>query len=173
LKLVFQTSIIGPRQKTQQIIKQAAQKAGFDLELKSVPASVYFSSDPANPDTYTKLFADIQMFTTTMPQPDPEVFMNQYISSEIASKANKWLGRNSTRYNNPEYDKAYLAAQSEMDPVKRAALFVKMNDMPVNDIAIIPVVSRPRTAGVLNNLVAPLSGWDLDVWLLQDWYKTS
>lgn len=173
LKLVFQTSINGPRQKTQQIIKQAAQKAGFDLELKSVPASVYFSSDPANPDTYTKLFADIQMFTTTMPQPDPEVFMNQYLSTEIANKANKWLSRNSTRYNNPEYDKIYLAAQSEMDPVKRAALFVKMNDMPVNDIAIIPLVSRPRTAGVLNTLVAPLSGWDLDLWLLQDWYKTA
>ena len=173
LKFVFSTSINGPRQKTQQIIKQAAQKAGIDMELKSVPASVYFSSDPANPDTYTKFFADIQMFTTTMPQPDPEVFMNQYISSEFATKANKWLGRNSTRYNNPEYDKTYLAAQSEMDPVKRAALFVKMNDMPVNDIAIIPLIYRPRTAGVLNTLVAPLSGWDNDLWLLKDWYKTT
>jgi peptide/nickel transport system substrate-binding protein len=173
LKLVFQTSINGPRQKTQQIIKQAAQKAGIDMELKSVPASVYFSSDPANPDTYTKLFADMQMFTTTMPQPDPEVFMNQYLSSEFASKANKWLGRNSTRYSNPEYDKAYLAAQSEMDPAKRAALFVKMNDMPVNDIAIIPVVYRPRTSAAVHNLVAPLSGWDNDLWLLKDWFKTT
>jgi len=173
LKLVFQTSINGPRQKTQQIIKQAAQKAGIDMELKAVPASVYFSSDPANPDTYTKLFADMQMFTTTMPQPDPEVFMNQYLSTEFASKANKWLGRNSTRYSNPEYDKAYLAAQSEMDPAKRAALFVRMNDMPINDIVIIPVVYRPRTSAAVNNLVAPLSGWDNDLWLLKDWYKTS
>ena len=173
LKLVFQTSINGPRQKTQQIIKQAAQKAGIDMELKAVPASVYFSSDPANPDTYTKLFADMQMFTTTMPQPDPEVFMNQYLSTEFASKANKWLGRNSTRYSNPEYDKAYLAAQSEMDPVKRAALFVKMNDMPVNDIAIIPVVYRPRPSAAVHSLVAPLSGWDNDLWLLKDWYKNT
>ena len=173
LKLVFQTSINGPRQKTQQIIKQAAQKAGIDMELKAVPASVYFSSDPANPDTYTKLYVDMQMFTTTMPQPDPEVFMNQYLSTEFASKANKWLGRNSTRYSNPEYDKAYLAAQSEMDPAKRAALFVRMNDMPINDIVIIPVVYRPRTSAAVNNLVAPLSGWDNDLWLLKDWYKTS
>jgi peptide/nickel transport system substrate-binding protein len=173
LKLVFQTSINGPRQKTQQIIKQAAQKAGIDMELKSVPASVYFSSDPANPDTYTKLYVDMQMFTTTMPQPDPEVFMNQYLSTEFASKANKWLGRNSTRYSNPEYDKTYLAAQSEMDPVKRAAMFVRMNDMPINDIAIIPVLYRPRTSAAVHNLVAPLSGWDNDLWLLQDWYKTT
>lgn len=173
LKLVFQTSINGPRQKTQQIIKQAAQKAGIDMELKAVPASVYFSSDPANPDTYTKLYVDMQMFTTTMPQPDPEVFMNQYLSTEFASKANKWLGRNSTRYSNPEYDKVYLAAQSEMDPAKRAAMFVRMNDMPINDVAIIPVVYRPRTSAAVNNLVAPLSGWDNDLFLLKDWYKTS
>jgi len=173
LKLVFQTSINGPRQKTQQIIKQAAQKAGIDMELKAVPASVYFSSDPANPDTYTKLYVDMQMFTTTMPQPDPEKLMNQYLSTEFASKANKWLGRNSTRYSNPEYDKIYLAAQSEMDPVKRAAMFVRMNDMPINDIAIIPVVYRPRTSAAVHNLVAPLSGWDNDLWLLKDWYKTT
>ncbi|SFF18767.1 peptide/nickel transport system substrate-binding protein [Methylobacterium sp. yr596] len=52
LKFVFQTSINAPRQKTQAIIKQAAQKAGIDMELKSVPGSVFFSSDVANPDTY-------------------------------------------------------------------------------------------------------------------------
>ena len=89
----------------------------------------------------------------------------------FATKANKWLGRNSTRYSNPEYDKAYLESQSEMDPVKRAALFIKMNDMPVNDVAIIPVVYRPRTAGAVNNLVAPLSGWDNDLWMLKDWFR--
>ncbi|MCJ2048983.1 peptide ABC transporter substrate-binding protein, partial [Methylobacterium sp. J-070] len=51
LKLVFQTSINAPRQKTQAIIKQAAAKAGIEIELKSVTGSVFFSSDPANPDT--------------------------------------------------------------------------------------------------------------------------
>ena len=66
-----------------------------------------------------------------------------------------------------------MAAQSEMDPAKRAALFVKMNDMPVNDIAIIPVVYRPRTSAAVHNLVAPLSGWDNDLWLLKDWYKNT
>jgi peptide/nickel transport system substrate-binding protein len=58
-----------------------------------------------------------------------------------------------------------------MDPVKRAALFIKMNDMPINDVAIIPVVYRPRTAGAVNNLVAPLSGWDNDLWMLKDWFR--
>ena len=56
LKIVYQTSINAPRQKNQAIVKQACQKAGIDVELKSVTASVYFSSDVANPDTYTKFY---------------------------------------------------------------------------------------------------------------------
>ena len=55
LKMVYQTAINAPRQKTQAIAKQAAAKAGIELELKSVVASVYFSSDVANPDTYTQV----------------------------------------------------------------------------------------------------------------------
>ena len=173
LKLVFQTSSNGPRQKTQQIIKQSAQKAGIELELKSVTGSVYFSSDPANPDTYTKFFCDVQMYTTTMPQPDPEKFMDQYCSWEFSSKANKWQGRNITRWSNPEYDATYTAAQSEMDPIKRAAMFIKMNELAIAGVCIIPVVYRPRTSGAVNNLVAPLSGWDNDLWLLKDWYRNT
>jgi len=171
LKFVYQTSVNQPRQKTQQIIKQAAQKAGVDLDLKAVTASVFFSSDVGNPDTYTKLYADMQMFTTTMTQPDPGIFMNQYCSWEFSSKANKWQGRNVTRWSNPEYDNAYHASENELDPVKRAALFIKMNDMVINDHAIVPVVTRPRVRASNLKLKVPESGWDSDFWALQDWYR--
>ncbi len=89
LKFVFQTSINAPRQKTQVIIKQAFQKAGMDVELKSVVGSVFFSSDTSNPDTYPHFYCDMQMYTTTMPQPDPQIFMNQGVSWEAATKQNK------------------------------------------------------------------------------------
>src|SRR5207302_7893771 len=80
LKLVFQTSINAPRQKTQAIIKQACQKAGIDMELRSVTASVYFSSDVANPDTARKFYSDIQMYTVGTPStPDPELFMLWFV----------------------------------------------------------------------------------------------
>ncbi len=75
MKFVYQTSINTPRQKTQAIVKQAAQKAGIDLELKSVTASVFFSADVGNPDTYTKVYCDMQMYTTTLTQPDPANLM--------------------------------------------------------------------------------------------------
>ena len=125
LKFVYQTSINTPRQKNQAIVKQACQKAGIDVELKSVMASVFFSSDAANPDTYPHFYCDMQMYTTTMTQPDPELFMNQFMSWEVATKENKWQGRNITRWTNEEYDKAFRAAEGELDPVKRAALFIR------------------------------------------------
>ena len=97
----------------QAIVKQACQRAGIDLELKSVVASVYFSSDVANPDTYTKFFSDLQMYNTTMTQPDAGFFMNQYLSWELANKDNKWQGRNITRWQSPECDKLYSETESE------------------------------------------------------------
>ena len=171
MKFVYQTSINGTRQKEQAIVKQAAQKAGIDLELKSVTASVFFSSDVANPDTYGKFWADMQMYTTTMTAPDAERFMDQYKSGEISQKANKWLGRNICRWVNPEYDKLPPRRQSELDPVKRAAMYIKMNDMVVNDYIVVPLISRPRVRGGNLKLVTTLSGWDLDFSALQNWYR--
>jgi peptide/nickel transport system substrate-binding protein len=171
LKLVFQTSINPARQKTQAVIKQACQKAGIDMELKSVTPSVYFSSDVANPDTARKFYADLQMFAVLMRQPDPGGFMRQFVSWEIASKENKWQGRNATRWHDDVYDKAYRAAESELDPVKRAALLIEMNDIVVENRVVIPIVNRRWVAAMSNKLRATLSGWDNDFWNLRDWYR--
>ncbi|MFZ2003482.1 MAG: peptide ABC transporter substrate-binding protein [Stellaceae bacterium] len=170
LKVVYQTSINAPRQKNQEIVKQACQKAGIDVELKTVPASVFFSSDVGNPDTYTKFYADLQMYTTTMTQPDPRDFMRQFLISEIARKDNKWQGRNIVRYQNPDYDKVYAASETETDPVKRAALFIQMNDMIIKDVAVIPDVYRPSVAAISSKLHALPSGWDSYLWNYYDWY---
>jgi len=172
LRLVYQTSINALRQKTQQVVKQACAKAGIDVELKSVTANVYFSSDPANPDTYSHFYTDIQMYTTTMVEPDPQRFLDQFTSWEIASKENKWQGRNISRWRNEEYDRAWKAAEAEMDPVKRAALLVKTNDLVIQNIVVVPVVFRPRVAAISSRMrdVAQ-SGWDSDFWALAYWSK--
>ena len=171
LKYVFQTSINAPRQKVQAIIKQACQKAGIELELKSVTASVFFSSDVANPDTYTKLYTDIEMYTTTQPQPDPERFLNQFTSWEVASKENKWLGRNVSRYTDPEADKAYKAAQTELDPAKRAALLIRVNEIFCEANIFLPIISRTVVGAAANNLTADISGWEVTTWNLAAWYR--
>lgn len=171
LKFVYQTSVNQPRQKTQAIVKDACSKAGIELELKSVTAAVFFGGDAANPDTYQKFWTDMQMYTTTMPQPDPQVFMEQFCSWELAQKANKWASRNLSRWQSADYDEAHKAAQGELDPVKRAALFIRMNDLVCSDGYIVPVVYRPRVSAAATKLTAHLSGWDNDLWALPHWYK--
>jgi peptide/nickel transport system substrate-binding protein len=170
LKYVYQTSINAPRQKTQAIVKQACQKAGIDIEIKSVAASVYFSSDVANPDTYTHFYTDLQMYTTGPSQPDAGLFMNAFVSWEVASKANKWQGRNITRWVNAEYDALYKAAEGELNPVERAAMFIKMNELAWENTVVIPVVYRAGVAAVANKLHVDLTGWDNNTWNLRDWH---
>ena len=170
LRLVFQTSVNAPRQRSQAIIKQAAQRAGIDLELKAVTPSVFFSADVANPDTYSKFYADMQMYTNG-PAGDPQRYMTQFVSWEAASRANSWQGRNIIRWRNAEYDAAFRAAETELDPIRRVVQFIRMNDLIVGSHHVIPLVGRNGVGGVLNNLRTVRSGWDSTLCMLSDWWR--
>jgi peptide/nickel transport system substrate-binding protein len=173
LKMLYQTSINPVRQKTQAIVKQAAAKAGIDMELKSVVASVFFGSDPGNPDTSSKFWADLQMYAFNMTSgPEPQRFMDPFVSWEIATKANNWAGRNNTRWRNDEYDRAWKSAEQEMDPVKRAALFIRMNDLLTQNNVIVPITWRSNISAISNKLRnTDICGWDSSFWNLTHWYR--
>ena len=170
LQYVYQTSINQPRQKTQAIVKQACQKAGIGIEIKSVVASVFFSSDVANPDTYPHFYTDLQMYTTGPGRPDPAQWIRSYLSEEVAQKSNKWQGRNITRWRSKEYDATWNASENELDPIKRAALLIKCNELVIKDNAVIPVLFRLSVSAVAKNLRIMTSGWDSEVANLQVWH---
>jgi peptide/nickel transport system substrate-binding protein len=171
LRFVFATSINAARQKQQAVIKQAATKAGIDMELKTVVASVFFGSDAGNPDTVGKFNADLQMYAWQF-DVDPHSAMRVFASWEVASKENKWAGRNTTRWRNEEYDRLYKASETEMDPVKRAAHFIRMNDLIVQNVVVVPVIWRSWISGVSNKLKGTdISGWDSNFWNLARWYR--
>jgi peptide/nickel transport system substrate-binding protein len=172
LKLLYQTSINAARQKTQAIVKAAAGKAGVEVELKSVVGSVFFSTDPANFDTYGHFAADMQMYTTSSDYPDPQSFMTQFLSTEIAQKDNNWSRRNKARFRSDEYDRLWKASEAEFDPVKRAANFIRMNDILVQSGVVIPVIWRNNVgAGSLKLRGVDYSGWEGDFWRLPYWYR--
>jgi peptide/nickel transport system substrate-binding protein len=173
LKYLYQTSTNGPRQKNQQIVKAAFKKAGIDVELKSVISSVFFSSDVANPDTYPHFYADLEMYTTGPNVPDPQPWMQLWLSTECAQKSNKWQGRNISRWRNPEFDAVYNQAAAEVDPLKRVELVIKMNDLVIENVAVIPVVTRPAVAALVDELQMEMSGFDSYIWDLANWYKNA
>ena len=170
MHFVYQSSTNAPRQKTQAIVKQAAAKAGIEIELKNIAASVFFSSDVANPDTYPHFYADMEEYAFNATQPDPTTWLLQYASWEAAQKSNKWQGRNISRWQNAEFDDLNRKAATELDPVKRAAMIIRMNDLAVAD-NVLPLIYRGSAAGLAKGLHAPRSGWDNDLWDIADWWK--
>jgi peptide/nickel transport system substrate-binding protein len=171
LSLLFQASINSSGQKMQTVVKQTAQKAGIQLELKAVVTAVFFSSDAGNPDTFGKFNADLQNYSWTSPSPDPELMMRHFVSWEVCSKANQWQGANKTRWQDAAYDALFRAAEVETDAVKRAALFIRMNDRVVADGYVIPLISRNWARALRKGLVAPQSAWSNDMASLPDWYR--
>lgn len=170
MHFLYQTSINGPRQKTQAIIKQAAAKAGIELELKGIAASVFFSGDVGNTDTDAHFYADIEEYAFQSTTPDPADWMQQYASWQIAQKDNKWSGQNYSRWHSQEFDDLFNKAKVELDPVKRAAMFIRMNDLVVAD-NVLPIIQRGSVAGTVKTLHAVRSGWDNDMGMISDWWK--
>ncbi|HAO13137.1 MAG TPA: peptide ABC transporter substrate-binding protein [Planktothrix sp. UBA8407] len=173
MNLVFQTSVNPLRQKTQEVIKQSLEQLGMKVELKSIDPTVYFSGDPANPDTTERFAADLQLFSTGNTNPDPTAYLKTYTCDQIPQKANNWTGDNFSRYCHPEYDGLWKLATIEINPEKQKQIWIKMNDMLVNNNIVIPLIHRAEVEGVNQNLTGvELTPWDLTVWNIKDWKKT-
>ncbi len=172
MQVLFQTSVNPVRQKTQEIVKQSLEQVGIGVELKSIDASVYFSSDPANRETLDRFSADLQMFATGNTNPDPGAYMKTYTCDEITQKANNWSKSNYARYCNPEYDALWEQSALELDPEVRQDLFIQMNDLLINEAAVMPIVHRADVSGVSNRLTGiSLTPWDLSTWNIADWRR--
>ena len=98
--------------------------------------------------------------------------MAQFVSSEAPAKDNGYTGRNIARWRSPEYDRLWQKAEVEMDPVKRAALFIKMNDTVVQKAVVIPVTWRNVIHAAANNLAGiELNSWDSIFGRIAYWYR--
>ncbi len=104
--------------------------------------------------------------------PDPASYMNQWTCDQIPQEENGWAGLNIERWCNPEYDQLLRDANAEIDPEARAQIFIRMNDMLVNEVVMIPLVHLGIAGGVANDLVGvDLTPWDVDVWNIKDWRR--
>jgi peptide/nickel transport system substrate-binding protein len=174
MKVIFQTSVNPLRQKTQEIIKQSLQSIGISVELKTIDASIFFSSDPSNNDTVEHFYADMQMYTTGNLNPDPNAYMKTFTCDTIPQKKNNWSGDNYSRYCNPDYDKLWQKSTTELDVNKRRQMFIEMNDILVNNAVVIPLIHRAEVVGVTNNLQGlDLTPWDMSTWNIVEWQKTN
>jgi peptide/nickel transport system substrate-binding protein len=173
MNAVYLSTINSVRQKTQQIVKDGLEKIGLKVEIKTVDSTVFFSSDAGNPDTSGKMYVDVQMYTTSAAF-DPQAHMKRWTTAaaKLSQREGKWSGGNDGRYVNPEYDKLWDAALTELDAAKRAQLFIQMNDILVNEVVMVALVNR-KTAFARTNALknANYSQWAGNYWNIANWMK--
>lgn len=172
LSMVYYTTVNTVRQKTQQIVKDGWEKIGIKVELKSSDSAVFFSADLGNTDTAAKCYVDVEMFTNGNSTPEPFAYMEDQITAKIPQKSNQWSLGNYGRWSNKDYDATINLLEKELDPAKRAQLFIKANDILIQDIAVIPLVYRQQVSSKVKGLqIGPITAWDCESWNIANWVK--
>ena len=172
LNILYQTSTNVVRQKTQALIKQWWSEIGVTTELRNIDASVFFGGDPNNPDTFQKFYADIEMYTNGFNVPDPEFYLRSWRCNEIPSPDSGWSGSNVSRYCNPTYDALDAEMATTATIENRAALAKKMNDLLVQEGAMIPLIQRGSISAKSNSLTGvAMNVWDSELWNIADWNR--
>ena len=150
-----------------------APRPGSRSRSSRSSASVFFGSDPANWDTFPHFKADIQMYTTTMVHPDPQRFMNQFLTEEIASKANKWSGRNADALEQRGV-RPDLQGGRARDGPGEAGGDVHQDERPAHPErrgdpgAVAGRAWRPSRNKIRNTEQSP---WESDFWNHATWYR--
>jgi len=173
LSILYQTSTNAVRQDFQALIKQWWAEIGVETELKNISGGVFFGGDQSSPDTFQKLFADLEMYANNFDGTDPEAYMRNWSCAEIPSPDNAWLGGNMPRYCNADYDALVTEMGSTADINERARLAIEMNDMLMQSYTIIPLVHRGNVSGIANTLEGvKLNAWDAELWNIADWSRS-
>jgi len=175
MNVVFQTTVNTLRQQEQELVKASFQQLGVNMTIKSVQASVFFSSDAGNPDTAAHFYTDLEMFTNSPATPYPIDYMVSWWGdpANLCQKSNNWSGNNYERWQNSDYDALYQQAKTELDPTKQADLFIKMNDLVITNVVEIPEVARNGVSGAVKSLQnLNLSAWTSDLWDVAHWTRS-
>jgi len=172
MSVLYQTSTNSVRQGTQALVKQMWQAIGVESELRNIDAAVFFGGDQASPDTFQKFFADIEMYTNNFNGTDPEQYMGNWACDKIPSPSNNWLGENVPRYCNAEYDALLTEMSTTAGLEARSEIAMKLNDMLMEEGAIIPLIHRGRVSAKSNKLDGVvLNAWDSELWNIADWSR--
>lgn len=146
LKVVYATSVNSARQKTQAVIKQAFDSIGIKTQLEQIDAGIYFDSGAGNDQNISHFYWDIDMYTNNPSSPVPVSFLVSWYAGKdganIAQKSNSWQGQNYQRWVNEDFDAKFEELQVATSLEAASELLIELNDIIINDVAVIPLVNR-------------------------------
>jgi peptide/nickel transport system substrate-binding protein len=174
LSVLYQTSTNAVRQSNQDLIKDYWSQIGVETELKNIDASVFFGGDVASPDTYQKFYSDIEMYTNGSGSVDPQAYLGNWVTAEIAQGSNNFAGQNIQRWYSEEYDAVHAELSSTADLAKRTELSIQLNDMIVQSGTIIPLIWRGSVSAFNNSIQGQgdLNAWDSEYWNIEGWSRS-
>ena len=177
---VFATSVNAVRQKTQVIVQANLAAIGVEITLEQVDAGIYFDSAPGNDQTINKMYWDMNMYTNNSTSTMPIAYMSDWYAGpdrrNFSQASNEWTGGNRQRWANEEYDAAFEAVQQVTTMEEAAELFIKMNDLVINDRAVVPLVNRAADVYAIsktlhNENVALGAGFEYNYWNIANWNR--
>jgi peptide/nickel transport system substrate-binding protein len=172
LSMLYQTSTNAVRQDFQALIKQWWSEIGVETELRNLSASVFFGGDPGSPDTYQKFYADLEMYANTFNGTDPQSYLGNWLCNDAPRPDSQWQGSNIPRYCSAEYDALHKELTQTADIGERARIGKALNDMLMQEVAMIPLVHRGRLSAHANSLGGvKLNVWDSELWNAADWHR--
>ncbi len=167
--ITFASTVNPIREKEEQVMKQAFQQAGIQMDIQNADSSVFFGQ-PDNPDADARFLHDLEMYTSSPTVPDAGDWFKNWTTSQIAQKSNNWSLPNYERYSDPQYDALVAQLGKELNPEKRAQLQIQANDYVVSHWVETPIVDRNsvdgRRADLINTNPTP---WDYAAWNIAYW----
>jgi peptide/nickel transport system substrate-binding protein len=146
LRLVYATSVNAVRQQTQAVIKRDFESIGVATTLEQIDAGIYFDSGAGNDQNISHFYWDLDMYTNSPSSPVPVSFLTSWYAGpdreNIAQKSNQWQGQNYQRYVNEEFDAKFEELQVTTDLEAATQLLIDLNDLVINDRAVVPLVNR-------------------------------
>jgi peptide/nickel transport system substrate-binding protein len=183
LELTYATTVNQVRQKNQAVIKDAFEQLGIGVRLEQVDAGIFFDNAPGNELNIGHMYVDINMYTNGATTPVPIAYTGNWYSGgesrdNIAQKSNTWLGTNRQRWISDEYDALFEQLKAATDVETAFDLIIQMNDVIINDRAIIPIVNRSSDTYAASSTLEPANiaigvGFELNYWNLANWNRTA
>lgn len=176
LSMELYTSIDAIRQKEQAVIKANLEAIGFKLEITAVDAAIYFDTAVGNDQNMAHFYTDMCMNRYGIVTLPPFSHMRRWYAGpdrqNLAQRSNGWTGENRQRYINDEYDAVFEDALNEPDVERQAELFVQLNDILINDSALVPLVNVGGKNGVSKRLREEnigLTTFEFTYWNIANW----
>lgn len=107
------------------ILQFYLEEVGFDVQFRQLEHGAY-GTERANSNYDTVVL-------TVTGRPDPDTWMGLVHSSALPP------GINSAYYNNPEIDALIAQATATIDDDERAALYVRIQELALEDAALVPI----------------------------------